>query len=57
MWNMVEASREMARFDAPVHGNVYWEDCLEFADKLHRTGYRLVAEPESSEIIKGEVVK
>lgn len=56
MWNMVENSREMVRSAAPIHGNVYWEDCLEFADKLHRLGYRLVAEPEVTTIIKGEVI-
>lgn len=56
MWNMVEESRGMPTFDAPIRSNVYWEDCLEFADKLHRLGYRRVAEPETNDIIKGEVI-
>jgi len=55
MWNMVEASLDPAEPDV-ICGKVYWEDCLEFADKLHRMGYRLVAEPETNIIIKGEVV-
>jgi hypothetical protein len=57
MWGVVETSHGMPKFDAPIHGNVYWEDCLEFADMLHRAGYRKVAEPESTDIVKGEVVQ
>lgn len=53
MWNMVETTHYEG---GVITGNVYWEDCLEFADKLHRRGYRLVAEPETTDIIKGEVV-
>lgn len=53
MWNAVETTF----YDGGViTGNVYWEDCLEFADMLHKAGYRRVAEPETTEIIKGEVV-
>ena len=42
--------------DKVISGYVYWEDCLEFADMLHKAGYRKVAEPEGTDIIKGEVV-
>jgi hypothetical protein len=55
MWNMVENSRDPAEPDV-ICGKVYWEDCLEFADKLHRMGYRRVAEPENHEVIRGEVL-
>ena len=54
MWNMVDKAYYE---DKVIAGKVYWEDCLEFADMLHRSGYRLVAEPESSDTIKGEVVE
>lgn len=53
MWNMVDKTYYE---NCVIAGNVYWEDCLEFGDKLHRMGYRLVAEPETTDIIKGEVV-
>jgi hypothetical protein len=53
MWSMVEATHYEG---GVITGRVYWEDCLEFADKLHRMGYRRVAEPENTNIIKGEIV-
>lgn len=54
VWNTVESDRDKA--EKIFYGTLYWEDCLEIGDILHRLGYRRVAEPESSEIIKGEVV-
>lgn len=57
VWIMVEADRDKAeKSEKTFYGTLYWEDCLEIGDILHRLGYRRVAEPESSEIIKGEVV-
>lgn len=53
MWNMVDKAPYE---DRVIAGKVYWEDCLEFADRLHRLGYRRVADPETNDIIKGEVV-
>lgn len=55
MWNMAENSLDPTKPDV-IFGKVYWEDCLEFADKLHRMGYRRVAEPETTVVIKGEVL-
>ena len=54
MWNMIEDEMGTGK---NLVGSIYWEDCLEFADRLHRLGYRRVAEPETNDIIKGEVVE
>lgn len=57
VWNQVEADRGKATKEEKVfYGTLYWEDCLEIGDMLHRRGYRLVAEPQNTDIIKGEVV-
>ena len=54
MWDMVET--DAGKEAKAIYGRVYWEDCLEFADKLHRMGYRRVAEPEVTVTIQGEIL-